>query len=190
MPPTGRAALRRATRPATTCSCRAVHAVKSPCACWSGCRPRTTCWSSSTGWGAACSLRLGSAASWRLAVSTGGEPWPLSPLASVRVSASEDAGRAGGRCRPLSGIEPSLAPGPACIAAPEQDPLVQTEGPVVPELHFARDDAETRPVGRPGDIAERISGRHDGDGLLERKAALQGARLLRGPRAEPTAARA
>src|SRR3990170_7429552 len=91
---------------------------------------------------------------------------------------------------PGSRIKPLLAPGFARARAAEHHALVQAERAVVPELHLQRGEPEARPVGRAGDVADRVARRYRGNGLLQREAALERARLLRGPGADAAAARA
>ena len=108
--------------------------------------------------------------------------WPMPRLAPVRsmirrvwldgARASSISGvrrrdptslRARGPCafaqRPLLRVEPR--PRPAVAGPGENDAVVQPEGPVVPELDRDRRDAEARPVGRAGHLADGEFGRNE-----------------------------
>src|SRR5262245_27584520 len=76
--------------------------------------------------------------------------------------------------------------GPRClqVTAPKHHALVQPKRAVVPELDLERAHAKDRPVRGPRHFAEPMSGRLDRYRLFQRKAALERARLLRGPGAE------
>ena len=86
---------------------------------------------------------------------------------------------AGAAC---SRVQALLGPRLARPRPPEGDALVQAEGTVVPELHLDGRDAEARPIRRSRDVADRVSGGHDGDGLLEREAALRAGATAARPR--------
>src|SRR3954468_17943912 len=85
-----------------------------------------------------------------------------------------------------SRIEPLLAP--ALSVAVENHPVVQPERSVLPEFQRNRRDAETCPVRRAGNFADRELGRVDRDGLFQREAAFEGARLLARPGADAAVA--
>lgn len=93
-----------------------------------------------------------------------------------------------GPAKARSGIEPR--PIPAFAGANEADPVVQAKGPVLPELDRHRSDAEASPIGRARDLSDRVLGGVERDRLLERETALERARLLAGPSADPAVARA
>src|SRR5919109_3686258 len=84
----------------------------------------------------------------------------------------------------LSRIEARLAPWLGRGAAPERDSIVKPERPVVPELHLDRGEPEPRPVGRAGNVANAELCSEPGNGLFQREAALERARLKRGPGAD------
>jgi hypothetical protein len=72
--------------------------------------------------------------------------------------------------------------------AAEDDAIVQTECAVAPEFDIHRFDTKAGPVRRARDLAEPELGDITGHGLLQRKPALQRARLLRGPGADAAVA--
>src|SRR5262245_10997507 len=86
-------------------------------------------------------------------------------------------------------IEPRARPGRFQRLPREEQPLVQPEGAILPELEGQRRNAEARPVGWPRHFAEREAGRVFGNRFLESKAAFERARLLRGPGADAAFAR-
>src|SRR5258708_10084518 len=79
-------------------------------------------------------------------------------------------------------IEPRLGPGRA--VAPENDAIMQTERPVVPELDGRRHDAIAGPLRRPRHGAERVLGGIERDGFFEGEPAFQGLRLPARPGAD------
>ena len=81
------------------------------------------------------------------------------------------------------------SPSPAASRA-KDDAVVQAEGARLPELDLDRREAEARPVGRPGNLADGEFRRERGDRLLQREARFQRTRLLACPRADAAAARA
>src|SRR5690606_31736916 len=85
--------------------------------------------------------------------------------------------------------QPLRPPGLLWPGAQKHQPVVQTEGPVLPELDLQRRQAKTGPVIRSRDLAEREFRSIAGDFLFQGEAALQWPRLARGPGADPAAAR-
>src|SRR5215218_2335242 len=77
---------------------------------------------------------------------------------------------------------------PAVALAGEDDPIVEPERLVLPELDGHRRDAETRPIGRTRHLADGVFGRVHGHGLLQGEAALERARLLARPGADTAVA--
>src|SRR5262249_33507116 len=89
-----------------------------------------------------------------------------------------------------SRIEPRLLPGRLERFAPELDPVMQPEWPVLPELDQEWPEAIAGPIRRPWN---RPNGKLCGvkrDRLLERMRALERCRLLAGPGADLGEARA
>src|SRR5688572_30447581 len=85
----------------------------------------------------------------------------------------------GRRARRSSRIE--LLRRPAVAGAAKDQPVVQAERLVLPELDVVGDQAESRPVRRTRHRADRVSGGEGCNPLLQLELAFEGARLLRGP---------
>src|SRR6185295_14975502 len=73
---------------------------------------------------------------------------------------------------------------PAFAGAAIDQPVMQAERLVLPELDVVRDQAEARPMRRPRYRADRVFGGEGCDPLLQLEPAFQPARLLRGPGAD------
>src|SRR4051794_2252071 len=78
--------------------------------------------------------------------------------------------------------------GPAFARAGEDQPVMQAERPILPELDGDRCDTVAGPVGRAGHLADGVLRRVEGDRLLEGEAALERARLLARPGADAAVA--
>src|SRR5262245_4381312 len=83
-----------------------------------------------------------------------------------------------------SWIEPRFTPGLAQRCTTELDPIVQTEWPILPELHDQRHEPIAGPVRRPRNTAHQEFGCVERNRPLERVAALKRSRLLAGPGAD------
>src|SRR5260370_24310392 len=82
------------------------------------------------------------------------------------------------------GIEPHFGPRLIRRRAAEFDAVVQAERTVVPEFELQRRNAPAAPARWARHVADDIFGGDLCDRLFERKAALQGLRLLAGPVAD------
>src|SRR5216683_2233386 len=116
-------------------------------------------------------------------------------LAAIRTTATAIEATVASRIRRWgaiaivgSGIEGPCRPGLARRGAAVLQPVVQAERAVLPELDQERFQAKTRPMWRAGHLADDMFGSELGDALLQCKAALQRARLIRGPSADLAAA--
>src|SRR5882672_5633186 len=116
-------------------------------------------------------------------------------LAAIRMTATAIEATVASRIRRwgssaivASGIEGPRRPGLAWRGAAVLQPVVQAERAILPELDQERFQAETRPMWRTGYLADDMFGGELGDPLLQRKAALQWARLVRRPSADLAAA--
>src|SRR6186997_2351156 len=87
--------------------------------------------------------------------------WPMPRLAPVRSSVRRGWfawGVVAMRLKPISRVQPRLAPRAAKPLAPELDAVMQPERPVLPELDAHGHDAIARPVGWPRHRADRKFG--------------------------------
>src|SRR4051812_78013 len=104
------------------------------------------------------------------------------PWASRRACCEWPGRRSDWVIPPPSGIQ-FLGRPPVPVAAVDE-PVVQAERAVLPELDPLRCQAEARPVGRPRHRADGVTGGELGDPPLQLKAGGQWPRLLRGPGAD------
>src|SRR5262249_37965898 len=80
-----------------------------------------------------------------------------------------------------SRIEPRLAPRSVWRIAFERDGIVEAEWPLLPELNGDRHNPVARPVWWPGNLADGVFRRINGNRLFEGESAFQRRRLLAGP---------